>query len=156
MKKQYIAGLLLIAAIIVGCKQDDWLDWKAQNELWLQNNATKDSIVTTPTGLQYKCILQGNPTSAKPDNSKTITMSYEGYLINGYQFDASDSYTTYVSSNIQGFIEGLKKMNEFGEYWFYIPYSLGYKSSGKGVEGNSSYIPPYSTLIFHVRLQSVN
>lgn len=131
MKKQYIAGLLLIAAIIVGCKQDDWLDWKVQNELWLQNNATKDSIVTTPTGLQYKCILQGNPTSAKPDNNKTITMSYEGYLINGYQFDASDSYTTYVSSNIQGFIEGLKKMNEFGEYWLYIPYSLGYKSSEK-------------------------
>jgi FKBP-type peptidyl-prolyl cis-trans isomerase len=61
-----------------------------------------------------------------------------------------------VSSVVSGFAEGLKKMNQFGEYEFYIPYYLGYGASGAGSEGSESFIPPYSTLIFHVYLHSVN
>ena len=41
MKTTKIFTLLLVAVLICGCKQDNWLDWKLQNELWLQDNAKK-------------------------------------------------------------------------------------------------------------------
>ena len=62
----------------------------------------------------------------------------------------------YVSDFVPGFSEGLKKMHEFGIYEFYIPYDLGYGIDGTGLEGTSSHIPPYSTLIFRVELKRVN
>ena len=84
-----------------------------------------------------------------------VEIQYSGKLINGYQFDANDEYVGYVNSFVAGFSEGLKKMNEFGIYEFYIPYDLGYGIDGTGTEGTSSYIPPYSTLIFYVELKDV-
>jgi FKBP-type peptidyl-prolyl cis-trans isomerase len=112
-------------------------------------------VVTTPSGLQYKCIFAGHATSARPDDAKMVEIKYSGSLINGYQFDAADSYVGYVSSFVAGFSEGLKKMNEFGIFEFYIPYELGYGINGTGSEGTSSHIPPYSTLIFQVELKDV-
>ncbi len=156
MKKKHLIGLLLLTAVLGGCRQNDWLDWKAQNELWLLDNAKKEGVVTTPTGFQYKCIQQGNPSSAKPDDSKIVTINYRGTLINGYQFDAQDNSVGYVTDYVSGFIEGLKKMHELGTFEFFIPYDLGYGTSGRGVEGSSSFIPPYSTLIFEVTLKAVN
>lgn len=155
-KTTKLLSLLLVVVLVSGCKQENWLDWKLQNELWLQNNAKKEGVITTPTGLQYKCIEKGWDKSARPDDAKIVTIDYEGTMINGLQFDAADAYTGYVSSFVSGFSEGLKKMNQFGEYEFYIPYDLGYGKEGTGTEGTESFIPPYSTLIFHVYLHSVN
>lgn len=135
---------------------EKWLEWKAQNELWLVQNAQRDGVQTSSTGLQYKCIYAGYDKSARPDDTSLVTIMYSGKLINGDQFDASDSYVGYVSDFISGFREGLKKMREFGIYEFYIPYYLGYGINGTGTEGSSSYIPPYSTLIFRVELKRVN
>lgn len=150
-----IPTLLLIFTLLCSCKQNDWLDWKTQNELWLAQNAKQEGVITTPTGLQYKCIVAGHPSSARPDDAKIVTIKYSGKLINGYEFDSSDSYTGYVSAFVPGFSEGLKKMQEFGIYEFYIPYKLGYGKDGTGTEGTSSHIPPYSTLIFQVELHDV-
>lgn len=155
-KTTKIFSLLLIAVLVYGCKQENWLDWKLQNELWLQNNAKQAGVITTPTGLQYKCINAGWPNSPRPDDAKTVTIDYAGSLINGYTFDSSEKYTGYVSSFVAGFAEGLKKMNQYGEYEFYIPYYLGYGEEGTGIEGSTSHIPPYSTLIFRVYLHNVN
>ena len=148
--------LLLCVVALSSCQQNDWLDWKVQNELWLVQNAKADGVITTPTGLQYKCIYAGHDKSARPDDAKMVTIKYSGKLITGYEFDAAESYTGYVSSFVPGFIEGLKKMHEFGIFEFYIPYDLAYGEEGAGSEGTSSHIPPYSTLIFHVELKSVN
>lgn len=148
--------LLLCMVAFSSCKQNNWLDWKTQNELWLAQNAKQEGVITTPTGLQYKCIYAGHDKSAKPDNAKMITIKYSGKLINSYQFDAKESYTGYVNSFVPGFTEGLKKMREFGIYEFYIPYYLGYGESGRGQEGTDSHIPPYSTLIFYVELKAIN
>ena len=159
MKKKYVIGLLLLVAAFSGCKQNDWLDWKAQNELWLIENGKKEGVITTPTGLQYEVIQSGPSTGypIRPDDSKVVTISYKGSLINGYEFDSSDSYTAYTTAFVDGFIEGLKRMKQFDTYRFYIPWELGYGSKGNSVaEGNSSYIPPYTTLIFEVTLESVN
>ena len=105
--------------------------------------------------MQYKCIEQGLPNYARPDDAKMVTISYAGELINGYEFDANENYSGYVSSFVPGFSEGLKKMEKYGIYELYIPYSLGYGVKGAGTEGTSSHIPPYSTLIFTVELHDV-
>lgn len=160
MKTTKILSLLLVILLVSSCKKDNWLDWKAQNEMWLIQNAQKEGVITTPTGLQYKCIdagpFAGKPDAVRPDDAKVVTIRYAGQLINGYVFDSTESYTEYVSSFVIGFAEGLKKMNQFSEYEFYIPYDLGYGGSGTGTEGTESFIPPYSTLIFRVYLHSIN
>ena len=66
MKTIKILSLLFVVLLVSSCKQNDWLDWKAQNELWLVQNAQRDSIQTSPTGLQYKCIYAGYDKSARP------------------------------------------------------------------------------------------
>ena len=155
MKALKIFSLLCVVILVSSCKQNDWLDWKAQNELWLIQNAQQEGVITTPTGLQYKCIEAGWDKSARPDDAKIVTIDYEGKLINGYIFDANEGYAGYVNSFVAGFAEGLKKMYQFGEYEFYIPYDLAYGESGTGTEGNENFIPPYSTLIFRVELLDV-
>ena len=133
--------LLLIATLVCGCKQENWLDWKLQNELWLINNAQQPGVKTTPTGLQYKCIYPGiEPgTGTRPDDAKIVVIDYTGWLINGYEFDKykvdsiDEAEPFYVSAFVAGFAEGLKQMNQFGEYEFYIPYYLGYGKDSSSV-----------------------
>ena len=156
MKTKQIILLSFILVALLGCKPNNWLDWKTQNELWLQENAKKEGVITTPSGLQYKCIVPGiSHSSGHVDDAKIVTINYIGKLINGCVFDASDNYSEYVSAFVPGFIEGLKQMKEFGIYEFYIPYDLAYGQEGAGTEGTSSHIPPYSTLIFRVELLDV-
>lgn len=159
MKTIKIVSLLLVTLLASSCKQNNWLDWKTQNEMWLMQNAQQEGVQTTATGLQFKCIDAGpfanDPNAVRPDNAKMVTIKYSGTLINGYEFDAHENYSGYVNSFVDGFAEGLKKMREFGVYELYIPYYLGYGEKGTGTEGTSSHIPPYSTLIFHIELKDV-
>ena len=156
MKTKTIIVLLLSLVALSGCKQNNWLDWKTQNEIWLAENAKKEGVKTTTSGLQYKCIVPGiGHSSGNVDDAKIVTINYTGKLINGCVFDASNNYSEYVSAFVPGFIEGLKQMKEFGIYEFYIPYDLAYGQEGAGTEGTISHIPPYSTLIFRVELLDV-
>ena len=155
MKTKTIIVLLLSLVALSSCKQNNWLDWKTQNELWLANNAKNPEVDTTHTGLQYKCIFKGVDNTPRVDDAKIVTINYSGKLINGHEFDANEGYSDYVSVFVPGFTEGLKLMKEFGVYEFYIPYNLGYGATEKGTEGTKSHIPPYSTLIFRVELLDV-
>lgn len=142
---------------LFSCKKDNWTDWKLQNEMWLEANAKKEGVVTTPSGLQYKILYQGNVNDTKPDDASTIICSYTGTLINGYEFDKSNGPAQLsVSGVVDGFAEGIKKIHVHGDIEMYIPYELGYGDSIQGVEGSLSgrVIPPYSTLIFNVHLNS--
>ena len=136
---------LFMMLTTTGCKKHDWLDWKAQNQLWLEQNKTNKDIKVTDTGLQYRIIADPNPHDAHPSQSSLITCDYTGQLINGARFDGGTSSFN-VSSMIAGFAEGIK---------LFIPYDLGYKDEEQGTEGTSSYIPPYSTLIFTIHLSDV-
>lgn len=155
MKTKTIIVLLLSVIALSSCKQNNWLDWKTQNELWLINNAKNPEVHTTHTGLQYKCIVPGEPNTPRVDDAKMVTINYSGKLINGHEFDANEKYSDYVNVFVPGFTESLKLMKEFGVYEFYIPYNLGYGATEKGTEGTKSHIPPYSTLIFRVELLDV-
>lgn len=156
MKKIFI--MLTIALCVLGCKKNEWADWKTQNEVWLKENAKKEGVVTTSSGLQYKVIYPGNPTDTRPQSTSTVIVDYEGHLITGYIFDRNTAATMSMSSVVEGFAEGLKKIHSGGDIEIYVPWELGYidkdGSMAQGTEGTSSYLPAYSTLIFTVHLVS--
>ena len=158
MKKILFFALPLLAVLLCGCKEDNWMDWKLQNEMWLEANAHNENVQTSPSGLQYIIKSPGNTTDAKPDDASTVIVKYEGYLINGYKFDAAENASLQLSSVVDGFAEGLKKIHVHGDIDLFIPQELGYKDEAQGIEGSLSarYIPPYSTLIFHVHINAVN
>lgn len=159
MKKILIYILPLIAILVGGCKTEDkWMDWKAENEAWLAQNATKENVHVTESGLQYKILSYGNQTDAKPDNNSIVICSYIGTLINGYVFDQAVNSELYMGQLTEGFQEGLKLIHAHGDIEIYAPYDLMYKDNEQGTEGSlsASYIPPYSTLIFRIHLTNVS
>ncbi len=127
--------------------------WKDLNEKFMKENATKDGVHVTKSGLQYKILTDG--VGLKPNTSSYAKIVYTGRLIDGTVFDTTMNDTTwvntasssYVSYFVSGFQEALTKMNTGSRWEIYIPQSLGY-----GSESNGSTIPAYSTLIFDVQL----
>lgn len=124
----------------------------SDNSHWLEENKTKEGVVTLPSGLQYKVITQGTGKVATMDND--VTVRYEGKLIDGTVFDSSykrnPSTTTFKPSQvIKGWTEALCMMPEGSKWELYIPRDLGY---GGQKTGN---IPPFSTLIFTVEVVEV-
>ncbi len=154
--KRIIKIVFLSAVVLMsGCKANDWMDWKAQNEIWLEQNKAQEGIQVTSSGLQYKILYPGNPTDAHIGSTSTVTVKYKGQLINGKVFDQADEASFLVSQVVAGFAEGLKKMHVMGEAELYIPWDLGYGADGtEASETSSAFIPPYSTLIFHVEVKS--
>jgi len=125
---------------------------KVAGEKFLEENKTKDSVITTASGLQYKVLVAGK--GSKPTITDSVEVHYSGYLINGSKFDSSVDRGRPVlfplKNVIQGWIEGLQLMPVGSKYKFFLPYSLGYKD-----QGNGNSIPAYSTLIFDVELLAV-
>lgn len=157
MKKTIVYFLFLLTALMCGCKEDNWTDWKLQNELWLEENAKKEGVQTTTSGLQYKILYPGNTTDTRPDDASTVLVNYKGTLINGYQFDAASNAQFPLAGVVKGFAEGLKKVHVHGDIELYVPQELAYADSLPKTEGSLSttFIPPYSTLIFEVHLSAV-
>lgn len=159
MRMKHFAYIFLaIAAIAMsGCKENDWMDWKTQNELWMENMMHSDDpdIKITADSLIYKIIADPTPTDVRPQASSVVICDYKGKLINGYQFDAGQAASFGMSGLVKGFSEGLTKIHANGDIILYIPWHLGYGEEGSGTEGSSYFIPPYSTLIFEVHVCAV-
>ena len=119
---------------------------------YLEENARKEGVVVTKSGLQYKVLQEG--TGRSPKASDTVRCHYEGFLIDGTVFDSSvqrgEPAEFPLDHVIAGWTEGLQLMKEGANYRFFIPYLLGYGPSGAGQS-----IPPYATLIFDVELIKV-
>ena len=141
--------------MLCGCKQKEWTEWKTQNEVWMKQNGTKEGVKTTPSGLQYKILYKGNTTSTKPSSISTVYVSYTAKIINGVEFDNQANAALSLPSCVDGFAEGMTKIYKTGDIEIYVPWDLGYGSGGNGTEGYSSFIPPYSTLIFRVHLNDI-
>ena len=124
----------------------------SDGKAFLEENAKKEGVVTTKSGLQYEILTEG--TGKQPKATDTVRCHYEGSLINGSVFDSSykrgEPAEFGLSQVIPGWTEGVQLMKEGAKYRFYIPYLLGYGENGAG-----SSIPPYSTLIFDVELIKV-
>ena len=122
---------------------------REEGEKFLAENAKKDGVQVTESGLQYSVIKEG--TGKSPKATDTVVCHYEGFLTNGTIFDSSiqrgEPATFGLQQVIAGWTEGLQLMQEGAKYRFFIPYLLGYGESGAGQS-----IPPFSALIFDVEL----
>ena len=125
---------------------------KAEGEKYLMENAKKEGVITTPSGLQYQVLKEGN--GKKPTAKDSVKCHYEGFLIDGTVFDSSvqrgEPAVFGLQQVIAGWTEGLQLMQEGGKYRFFIPYRLAYGEGGAG-----AMIPPFATLIFDVELIEV-
>jgi len=129
-------------------KQETELQYKAEGEKFMQENAKKEGVVTTESGLQYKMISEG--TGESPGPTDKVTVNYRGTLIDGKEFDSSykrgKPATFGLNAVIKGWSEGLQLMKEGGKAQLFIPPNLAY--GNRGPLG-------HRTLIFDVELISV-
>ncbi len=125
---------------------------KADGEAFLAENAKREGIKTTASGLQYEVITEGN--GPRPKATDTVEVHYEGTLIDGTVFDSSykrgEKISFGLNQVIKGWTEGLQLMSVGSKYKLYIPYQLGYGERGAGAS-----IPPYAALIFTVELFAI-
>lgn len=153
MKHSALFTVFIFALTIFGssCKEDEYADWKIQNEQWLlnykQEHKNDSNFFTTSSGLSYRVIHQGWKFTRRPTKTSTVIVTYKGTLINGSTFGSGTRDTLYLGGTVEGWQEGIPKMNSGGTYLFYVPSSLGYNSST-----SNAGIPPYSTLVFEVDL----
>lgn len=122
---------------------------------FLAENGKKANIKTTASGLQYEVLKEGNAT--KPKATDTVSVQYEGKLLDGTVFDSTANHggepvSFKLGDVIAGWTEGLQLMGEGASYRFYIPSELAYGEQGVP-QGN---IEPNSVLIFDVELIKVN
>lgn len=125
---------------------------KEKGEAFLAENADKEGIQTTESGLQYKIVTAGE--GAKPGLEDTVKVNYEGTLIGGEVFDSSyergEPVSFKVNQVIQGWQEALQMMPAGSTWMLYIPAELAYGQGGTG-----GPIGPNETLIFKVELLEV-
>ncbi len=126
---------------------------KEEGEAFLAENAKKEGITTTPSGLQYEVINEGNGKS--PSETSNVTVHYHGTLIDGSVFDSSVSRgepaTFGVNQVIKGWTEALQLMKEGDKYRLYIPQELAYGANPHP----GGPIKPYMPLVFDVELLEV-
>ena len=124
----------------------------ATGQAFLAENGTKDGVITTESGLQYKVLQEGTGTVHPEANSK-VRVHYHGSLIDGSVFDSSvdrgEPISFGLNQVIKGWTEGVQLMVEGQKVRLFVPSNLGYGKSGSGP------IPPASVLIFDVELLEI-
>lgn len=119
---------------------------------FLEENAKKEGVVTTASGLQYTVIIKGD--GVQPKETDNVTVHYHGTLLDGTVFDSSvergQPASFPVNGVIPGWVEALQLMNVGSKYKLFIPSNLAYGERGAG-----GAIGPNATLIFEVELISI-
>ena len=122
---------------------------KTEGKQFLEENAKKQGVVVTESGLQYQILTEGN--GEKPKASDRVKVHYHGTLIDGTVFDSSvqrgEPAVFGVTQVISGWVEALQLMPVGSKWRLFIPYKLAY-----GAQGAGEMIQPFSTLIFDVEL----
>lgn len=133
-------------------REDQAVKNKEEGEKFLAENAKREGVKTTDSGLQYEVITEGK--GEHPKASDTVTVNYIGTLLNGEEFDNSykrgQALTMPLNGFIPGWTEGVQLMTPGSKYKFYIPSSLAYGERGAGVK-----MGPNQTLVFEVELLSI-
>jgi len=144
--------LILTAATIALSSMSNAESALEKGKAFLKENATKEGVKTTASGLQYKITKEG--TGKNPKATDTVVVHYKGTLINGKEFDSSykrgEPAEFPLNRVIKGWTEGLMYLTEGGKATLYIPSELAYGSRGAGAD-----IGPDETLIFEVELLKI-
>ena len=124
----------------------------AASEAFLAENATREGVVVTESGLQYEVIEAGE--GASPNAEDTVEVHYRGTLVDGTEFDSSykrgETVSFGVGQVIAGWTEALQLMSPGAKWKLFIPADLAYGPGGAG-----NMIGPNAALVFEVELVSV-
>jgi len=124
-----------------------------KGEEFLAENAKKEGVKTTESGLQYQVIEPAKDADApRPDKNSVVTVFYKGTLLDGKVFDQNigkDPIEFPLNAVIPGWSEGVSLMQKGAKYRFWIPPKLGYGDRAVG------QIPANSVLVFEVELVDV-
>ncbi|MCR4511042.1 FKBP-type peptidyl-prolyl cis-trans isomerase [Pseudomonas sp. GLN_6] len=119
---------------------------------FLEDNAKRDGVVTTESGLQYEVVKKTD--GAQPKATDVVTVHYEGKLTDGSVFDSSvergSPIDLPVNGVIPGWVEGLQLMHVGEKYKLYIPSELAY-----GEQSPTPAIPANSVLVFDLELIAI-
>ncbi len=119
---------------------------------FLAENATREEVTTTDSGLQYEVLVAGD--GATPRATDLVTVHYTGRLIDGTVFDSSvqrgQPAEFPVNRLIAGWTEALQLMQVGDKWMLYIPSDLAYGERGAGND-----IGPNATLVFEIELLGV-
>lgn len=138
-----------IAEVLQGRIEGQARAEKERGQAFIQNFVQSQGGTLTDSGLAYKIIEEGE--GRKPRAEDIVEVSYEGRLIDGTVFDASESPVTFpLNRVVSGWTEGLQKIAEGGSMQLVIPSDLAYGDSGFPPQ-----IPGGATLVFDVQLHSV-
>jgi len=125
---------------------------KEEENRFMAENKTKEGVITTESGLQYKIITQGD--GDKPTVEDRVTVNYKGLLLDGTVFQSSEEMgsplTIGMDQVLAGWTELLQLMPVGSKYITWIPSALGY-----GAQGAGQAIKPNTMLIFEVELLSI-
>lgn len=127
-------------------------EMNAGQAAFFEENAKREEITVTETGIQYEVITAGE--GAQPSATDTVTVHYQGSLIDGTVFDSSvqrgEPATFPVNGVIPGWQEVLPMMKSGSKWRVFIPSELAYGERGAG-----NAIPPHSPLVFDIELISI-
>ena len=125
---------------------------RAASEAFLAENAAREGVIVTDSGLQYEILEAG--TGAIPGAEDTVEVHYRGTLVDGTEFDSSygrgETVTFGVGQVIAGWTEALQLMPAGSKWKLAIPSDLAYGPGGIG-----QMIGPDAALVFEVELVSI-
>lgn len=135
-----------------GMKSDKSAENLKAGEVFLQQNKTRENVITTPSGLQYEVLKEG--AGPKPKATDKVNCHYHGTLPDGTVFDSSvqrgQPAAFPLNMVIKGWTEALQLMSVGSKYRLFLHPSLGY-----GDRQTGAVIGPNSTLIFDVELLGI-
>ncbi len=125
---------------------------KTLNETFLTENAKRDGVISTESGLQYEVLTQGD--GSIPSAESVVRVHYHGSFINGQVFDSSvtrnDPAEFALKEVIPGWTEALTMMSVGSKWRIVVPANIGY-----GEVGSPPVIPGNSTLVFEISLLDI-
>jgi FKBP-type peptidyl-prolyl cis-trans isomerase FklB len=126
---------------------------KQEADAFLAENAKREGVQTTASGLQYRVIREGN--GASPTVGDSVRCNYRGTLLDGTEFDNSAQYGgpavfQIAPGLIRGWVEALQKMKVGDKWQLFVPPNLAY-----GVEAPGPPIEPNSMLVFEIELLEI-
>jgi len=149
----FLSVILVSAFAFAAVMPGHSADGAAAGADFLKEHAQKEGVKTTPSGLQYKVLKEGEGKSPKATDN--VRVHYRGTLLNGTEFDSSikrgEPAEFPLNHVIKGWTEGVQLMKEGAKYQFFIPANLAYGE--RGTPGGP--IGPNETLIFEVELLKV-
>jgi FKBP-type peptidyl-prolyl cis-trans isomerase len=137
---------------LTAIQQESAQNNKVEASKFLEENAKREGVSTTESGLQYEVLLAAD--GPKPKETDRVSVHYHGTLIDGTVFDSSvdrgEPAQFALNGVIPGWTEGIQLMSVGSKYKFYLPADLAYGDNGAG-----DVIQPGAMLIFEVELLEI-